>query len=234
MAASIGSSSRPAGLLPLLPLRPAARGHRPRSTRAQDRDHRAAAWLLRLGDRRAREHTADLRRHPPRCREGLGLRRRPRGRQRAPWPRAGRDGPGQRPAPRQGQGRDRPAPPPARARTKDGRRRSRPASPRRGYGPCARHLRPSSGCGRARGPGADLRHRSPTPSLRKGRELAGCLRRSPPAQRRRGERPNQWRRDTPLRRIAFEPPILPDVATPTTLSRSTSSTVWCAACSAAS
>lgn len=29
-------------------------------------------------------------------------------------------------------------------------------------------------------------------------------------KRRRGERPNQWRRDTPLRRIAFEPPILPD------------------------
>jgi hypothetical protein len=29
-------------------------------------------------------------------------------------------------------------------------------------------------------------------------------------KRRRGERPYEWRRDAPLRRIAFEPPILPD------------------------
>ena len=48
------------------------------------------------------------------------------------------------------------------------------------------------------------------PAFAQGGRLAGHLRRSARAPRKRGERLNEWRKRAPVRAIAFEPPRLPD------------------------
>ena len=101
-------------------------------------------------------------------------------------------------------------PSPARALAKGGRRRSRPAAPCRGHGPRAR---PPSTFRRPRPrPWARLQTfaRPPAPAFARDASWQDAFDDLRQRKRRRGERPNQWRRDTPLRRIAFEPPILPD------------------------